>query len=67
MFSPIDHLSNPALFESVRLRVKKLDAQMNYKAKPLLLTELERLDTFFHNANRMRRFAEVIDFEQSRG
>lgn len=51
-----------ALLESLSQKVKELEDRLGYKAQGLDSEEQDRLDTLFHNANRMRRFVKPTDF-----
>jgi len=42
----------------VRQKVEEFEERMNYKAQPLSENAQDRLDAKFHNALRMRRWAE---------
>ena len=44
--------------KQVREKVAELEKRMNYKAQPLSEEQQDRLDAKFHNAQRMRRWAD---------
>ena len=47
-----------SILAAVRKSVEELESRMNYKAQPLGAIEQDHLDTVFHYAIQMRRFAE---------